>query len=139
LKKKIILQNSFDIPNQAIGFATSLVDYRLAWEVNQQITINLVKLTDKIFHNKKTGDDVELSVYYYKTGESGKLFIIKIKYDGVSIIPGLKNFDYILISDNSEEEMKQLFSELTGINIHGGCFLIQLTQNWKTILRKIIF
>jgi len=139
LKKKITLHSSFDIPDHGIGFSTSLVDYRLAWEVNQKINIHLVKLSDKIFHERKTGKEVELSVYYFKTGESGKLFIIKLKYEGISIIPGLKNFDYVLISDYSEEEIKQLFSELTGMNIHGGCFLIKLNENWKTVLRKIIY
>jgi hypothetical protein len=139
LKKKITLHSSFEIPDYGIGFSTSMVDYRLAWEVNQKININLVKLSDKIFHEKKTGKEVELSVYYFKNGESGKLFIIKLKYEGISIIPGLKQFDYILISESSVEEIKQLFSDLTGMNIQGGCFLIQFNENWKTVLRKIIY
>ncbi len=139
MKKKIILQNSFEIPNYGIGFSTSFVDYRLVWEVSQVININPVKLSDKIFHDKKTREDIALSVYYFKTLDIGKLFIIKLKYDGISIIPGLKNFDFILISDYTEVELKSLLSNLIKLNIQGGSFLLQLKENHKSILKKIIF
>jgi hypothetical protein len=139
LKKKITLTGSFDLPGHCIGISTGMVDHRLAWEINEILKITFVKLPEKIFKNKTTEEDIELTVYYCKETEFGKLFLIKLKYSGLSIIKGLKGFDYLIISDTSDEDMRQLLSRLSMMNIQGGCFLLPIKQNWKTDLRKIVF
>jgi hypothetical protein len=139
LKKKITLQNSIDIPNLGIGISTGFVDYKLAWEINQHLNVNLNKLSDKLYIDKKNNREFNLSVYYFKNSESEKIFLIKLKYDGIILIPGLKNFDYILMAEYTEEQLKIFLSKLTKLNIQGGCFLLQLNETHKSVLRKIIF
>ncbi len=139
MKKKITLTGSFDLPENCIGISTGLVDHRLAWEMNEILKITFVKLPEKIFKSKLSNEDIELSVYYSKETEFGKLFLIKLNYSGLSIIRGLKGFDYLLISDTSEEVLRLLLSKLSFIHIQGACFLLPIKQNWKTDLRKIVF
>jgi hypothetical protein len=139
LKKKITLQNSIAIPDYGIGLSTGIIDYKLVWEINQHLNINLTKLSEKLYYDKKNNQETELSVYYFKTIESEKFFLIKLKYTGISLIPGLKNFDYIIITEYPEEELKIFLSKLTKLNIQGGCFLLQLKEIHKSVLKKIIF
>jgi hypothetical protein len=138
LKKKITLQNTFNIPDFAIGISTALNDYKLVWELNQILQTKLFILDNKIFTDHPNNREFNLSVYYYKTSDSEKIFLIKLKYDGINLIPGLKQFDYLFISEFPLEKTKTLLSNLTTLNIQGGCFFLELNQSRKSILRKII-
>ena len=95
MMKKIVLDldDSFDF--EVIGICTSLVDYRLAWEINQCLGLKL----------SRSGED------YYKTNKKGEVLSSHSLYEDVDED---QNTDYILIKNKNKG--KHFVSELEMID-----------------------
>ena len=66
-KRKIVVEPFDDI--KIIGICTHLEDYKLAWNINKLLNINLVKYSDII-----NEDGLSFSFYLYDGGENCNTF-----------------------------------------------------------------
>ncbi len=105
-KTKLIADVDFDFSLLAI--ASQMKEYKLAWMINQDLGIRLVKQPDEIFHF--LGDEqLCISNYLYQT-EHSKLRLVfnRSKEETASnqfLIPELKQFDYLMLVEGFESSM----------------------------------
>ena len=94
-KDKKIQIASFD-DTTVIGINSSLPDYKLAWSINKQLSIDLVRYDDLEF------EGAEFSFFYYTAGENYNVYnlVSLVRKDRVlySFNPRL---DYLFLIQNS--------------------------------------
>ncbi|WP_310559381.1 IPExxxVDY family protein [Flavobacterium sp.] len=116
-----------EINYQLVAIHTSLEDYRLAYFINQKLTINLSSNKNEIHINIKEGETKFSRFYYYEKEKEiswnliqNKNEVIQNKKDNnqnlfsnlnmevstkVFLLPEFKKVDYFLKIDNTEEVM----------------------------------
>lgn len=120
-KNKLVVNYGYDF--ELLGLISLAKDYKMAWAINQAISIKLVKNQDlKIeFVNDK---NLIISNYIFET-ENSKLRLLKNKAlentdpSFSFLLPELKNFDYfILIEDKAESfSIKELIAKIKDVPI----------------------
>lgn len=99
-----------------IGINTTLIDYKLAWFINNKLSINFVRYKD-IFEN-----GAQYSFYYYDTGENGNTYnLVSLNYRGSYWQTTSPRSDFMLIIRNklktiSLNEMLADIREIDGVN-----------------------
>ena len=102
-KSKLIIDYEFDF--ELLGLISAAKGYKLAWDLNQLLHINLIRQPDLIV-GFKNNIEKNFSYYAYETqlnclklfrnkpleGELGKYFLI----------PEFPHFDFILLAQNEE-------------------------------------
>ena len=116
MKKNIkkISPTSFD-DIKIIGINSSLADFKLAWNINNKLSINFVRYND-IFEN-----GAQYAFYYYDTGETGNTFnLVSLVYKGTYWQQTSPRIDFMLIIRNyiaptKLNEMLKSIREIPGI------------------------
>jgi hypothetical protein len=113
--KKTKLVVEYDFGFELMGITTSLKGYKLAWELNRHLSIQLVKKED-IVVGFKGGVEKAFSHHVYQTplrfvrllrnkpveGDGGKYFLA----------PECPHFDYLLIFQDKEQSIAENLLEI---------------------------
>ena len=103
-KNKLVARFDFDLSLLAV--VSHLKEYKIAWHLNEQLGINLAKQEDEIF--EFLGDvRLFISNYSYQTEHStirllGNRSLEESSSSKQYLIPELKQFDYLILTDGSE-------------------------------------
>ena len=124
--KKNKLIASFDFDFSLLAIASQLKEYKLAWFINQELHVNLVKQEDEVFHFLGN-DKLLISNYLYQTENSSIRLIFNRSREGSSIstqhlIPELKQFDYLFLIEGFEDtwvlgEVRNLIKNFDGVQM----------------------
>ena len=102
MKKNIkkITPASFD-DIRIIGINSSLIDFKLAWSINNKLSFNFVRYDD-IFEN-----GAQYAFYYYDTGETGNTFnLVSLVHKGTYWQQTSPRIDFMLIIRNEFAQTK---------------------------------
>lgn len=123
-KEDIKLASFDDI--KVIGINTSLIDFKLAWHINQALSINLARYDDIQV------EDIEYSFYYYTAGEKSNVYnLVSLTRNNNTWMSLSPRVDYILIirNDITAERLNHIVKSIRGINAIGHAFLMDLNKN----------
>lgn len=105
-KAKLQIEPAFDF--ELLGIVSPIREYRMAWLVNQELDLNLVKVDDlklEFLNDEK----LEIAQYYLSLPHG---FIQLLKNKAINstpqlayLIPELKNLDYFLLVQDETEEL----------------------------------
>lgn len=112
-KSKLIIDYEYNF--ELIGITTAVRGYKLAWELNQRLGVNLVKQPDLVV-GFKNNEEKTFSFYSFETAlnrlkvfknrpndqETGKYFLI----------PEFPHFDFIILAAMEEHKHQQLIDLL---------------------------
>ena len=117
-RKKHILTFVEEINFDLIGICSHHSDYRLVWNINQNIGLKLVKVDSYQFVHKKESYPTEHSMYEFLDEKNKMSFhMIKNKHDGQFLIPEKPSIDYFLfLCDNNAIELDVLIKKLKTTN-----------------------
>jgi len=104
-KSKLIVDHNFDF--ELVGIISNAKGYKLTWEINRALKLNLVKAKDLVL---SFIDNNHLTILNYKyETENNKLLLIKnrgVESDGIPgsfLVPELQRFDYLLWARSVDE------------------------------------
>jgi len=122
-KNKLIADVDFDFSLLAI--ASQMKEYKLAWMINRDLGIHLVKQKDVIFQFLGN-DKLCISNYLYQTEHSR----VRLIYNqstaeatpGQFLIPELKQFDFLMIIEGFEDsfvtrEVREVIRTIDGVQM----------------------
>ena len=116
-KHQLIFENDTDI--EVFGISSAYIDYRLAWELNLKLSIQLEKQSEKLeIEDKKTKEINSFFLYYFYDEENlTKYYLIRNKQENKFIVGEKQFIDYFLcIRDNNSFEDETLLSEMRNMN-----------------------
>lgn len=120
-KTKLVIDYEYDF--DLIGIASSVRGYKLAWDINQRLSVHLTSQPDLIV-GFKNNEERPFSFYAYETalnrlklfknrpvdGDNGKYFLI----------PEFPHFDFIILAameDYSSEQLMDIFKLMPAIQL----------------------
>ena len=131
-KNRKIQIASFD-DTIVVGINSAMVDYKLAWNINNKLSLNLVRYDDLIF------EGAPFSFFYYTAGENYNVYnlVSLVNKDRVlySFTPRL---DYLFLIQNtlSSERQINIMRGLREIeSLHA--FLLEKDKNLRQVLETI--
>jgi hypothetical protein len=96
--KKLTIRVDEEHEADALAISTSLRDYRLCFELNKQLNINLTK--DGAFKVYSPQGLKEAVCYRFQNEEKGgTLYVAANKQDGWSVLPDMKAADFIALAN----------------------------------------
>ena len=106
-KAKLLVEPTFDF--ELLGLVSPIREYRMAWLINQEMDLNLVKAEDlelEFLNSPK----LEISQYFLSLSH-GFIQLLKNKALNSSqqlafLIPELKNLDYFLLVQDETEQVQ---------------------------------
>jgi len=107
-KSKLVIDYEFDF--ELVGLISAAKGYKLAWELNQALGIQLVKQPDLVV-GFKNNEEKSFSFYDYQT-QFNRLKMFKNKpsdADGGKyfLIPEFPHYDFIILADMEEQYTHQ--------------------------------
>lgn len=138
MSKKQTLSFDYDYNYQIIGICCHLKDYRLAYFLNKDLTLKLIKQEDFTF---SFVDTLKSAFTFYKHNlEENELNIYLMQNrssEGGVLIPEYKQADYIFIIENEENFNEETLEYLTKIkNINA--VLTAFNIDYKSLKHKDI-
>ena len=131
-KEKIQIA-SFD-DTTVVGINSTLVDYKLAWNINNKLSLDLVRYDDLEF------EGANYSFFYYSAGENYNVYnlVSLVRKDKV-LYPFNPRIDYLLIIQNSLSPERQIdimrcLREIDGIR---HAFVLEKEKNLRQVLETI--
>jgi hypothetical protein len=115
-KSKLIIDYEYNF--ELIGITTVARGYKLAWELNQRLGINLVKQPDLVV-GFKNNEEKAFSFYAFETAIN-RLKVFKNRPVDVEtgkyfLIPEFPHFDFIILAAMEEHKHQQLIDLLKTI------------------------
>ena len=105
-KAKLQIEPTFDF--ELLGIVSPIREYRMAWLVNQELELNLVK-ADDLELEFLNSEKLEIAQYFLSLPHG---FIQLLKNKAINstqqlayLIPELKNLDYFLLVQDETEEL----------------------------------
>lgn len=126
-KLKLTVEPFDDI--QIIGINTTLINYQLAWHINNSLNINLIKFPD-ITHN----DNDFFSFYYYDAGENANAYnLVALSNGNSKWVNFSPQTDFLLLIRNyiSSEKLNYILQKIKNIQGVSYSYLINLNDNNK--------
>lgn len=117
-KKKYTLELDADVDFDLIGICSHHSDYRLAWGINQSLSLHLAKCDEDYCVTDKKGEVVSQHSMYEYTDDSDRLiyYMIKNKSQGKFLVPEKPTIDFFLfLCDNWAVEVADLVVELKAV------------------------
>lgn len=107
-KSKLIIDYEFDF--ELLGLISSAKGYKLAWEINQALNIQLVKQPDLVV-GFRNNEERSFSFYSYQT-QLNRLKMFKNKPSDPDagkyfLIPEFPHYDFIILADMEEQYTHQ--------------------------------
>jgi hypothetical protein len=122
-KKKLIADVDFDFSLLAV--ASQMKEYKLAWMINRDLGIRLVKQVDAIFQFLGN-DKLCISHYLYQTEHSRVRLIHNQSRTeaatGQFLVPELRQFDFLMIIEGFEDslvtqEVREVIRAINGVQM----------------------
>ena len=116
--KKYTLTIDYEIDFDLIGICSQHNDYRLAWNINEKIGLNLAKCDEDYVLTNKKGEAVSNHSMYSFEDEENRLtyYLIKNKHQGKFLIPEKPSIDYFFfLHDNIAIELDELMNDLKSV------------------------
>ena len=112
-KSKLIIEYNFDF--ELLGILSSARGYKLAWEINQVLKIQLVKQPDLVV-GFKNNEEKKFSFYAYET-QLNRLKLFKNKPSDQEsgkyfLIPEFPHYDFIILAAMEEQYAHQHLIQL---------------------------
>ena len=106
-KAKLLVEPTFDF--ELLGIVSPIRDYRMAWLVNKELELNLVKVDD-LELEFLSAEKLEISQYFLSLPH-GFIQLLKNKALNSSeqlayLIPELKNLDYFLLAQDETDQLE---------------------------------
>lgn len=116
-KHQLIFEYDTDI--EVFGISSAYIDYRLAWELNSKLSIQLEKQSERLLiEDKKTKQTNSFFLYYFFDEENlTKYYLIRNKQENKLLVGDKQFVDYFLcIRDNNSFDGETLLSEMRNMN-----------------------
>lgn len=123
-KKNNIRLASFD-DTKVVGINSGLVDYKLAWNINRKLSIDLARQDDLMF------DDAVYSFFYYNAGENSSVFnLVSTRFYDKFLLDYSPRLDYLLIirNETSRERLEAVIQSLREIEGMGHAFFLDINK-----------
>lgn len=117
--KKMVLDLEEEFDYQVIGICSSLVDYRLAWEVNQLLMIQLKRTSEDYIKRNKKGEKLSTHSLYedFNEEENYQYLIVKNKNKGKFLVAELELIDYFLLIQDNNIDIEEVSKKLRKIQM----------------------
>jgi hypothetical protein len=120
-KSKLVIEYEYNF--DLIGITTAARGYKLAWELNQRLSVNLVKQPDLLV-GFKNEEEKAFSYYAFET-PLNRLKLFKNKPADLDVgkyylIPEFPHFDFIILAamdDYSHQELIDLLRSIPSIQL----------------------
>lgn len=116
-KLQLIFENDTDF--EVFGISSAYIDYRLAWELNSKLSIQLEKKNEKLLiEDRKTKQTNSFFLYYFFDEENlTKYYLIRNKQENKLLVSDKQFVDYFLcIRNNNSFSEEKLLSEMRNMN-----------------------
>lgn len=123
-KKNNIRLASFD-DTKVVGINSGLVDYKLAWNINRKLSIDLARQDDLMF------DDAVYSFFYYNAGENSSVFnLVSTRFYDKFLLDYSPRLDYLLIirNETSRDRLEAVIQSLREIEGMGHAFFLDINK-----------
>ncbi|MFI5219875.1 MAG: IPExxxVDY family protein [Bacteroidia bacterium] len=129
-KKLLKIDFSFEYDFLLFAIVCSQKDYRLCFELNQRLKINLKREEDVSLIIDSHQNRSNFSNYYYRSKLSEHYRVINNKGQAGSFIPESKNIDYFLQVKNmqSRDSSGNILQHLKKIEIISGVYEIEASK-----------
>lgn len=124
---------SFD-DTTVIGINTALVDYKLAWNINNKLVLDLVRYDDLVF------EGMPFSFFYYTAGENYNVYnLVSLVCKDKVLYPFNPRLDYLFLVQNTLSAERQInimrgLREIEGV-VHA--FVLEKDKNLRQVLETI--
>ena len=114
-----------------IGISSHENDYRLSWNMNEELGLAFVRNNDNI----KTSDEMEFACFLNQNDDQ-RLMLISNRCDNGFLIKKHKNLDFFLTFDEelSDEETNEWLKKLRKTSLIAAAFTIQPDKNIMQLL-----
>ena len=132
-KEKKIKIASFD-DTVVVGINSALVDYKLAWNINNKLSLDLIRYDDLIF------EGAPFSFFYYTAGENYNVYnLVSLVNKDRVLYPFSPRLDYLLLIQNtlSAERQTNIMRSLREIDGIGHAFVLEKDKNLRQVLETI--
>ena len=124
---------SFD-DTTVVGINSTLVDYKLAWGINDKLSLDLARYDDLVF------EGAPFSSFYYTAGENYNVYnLVSLVSKDRVLYPFSPRLDYLFLIQNTLSAEKQInimrgLREVEGI-VHA--FVLEKDKNLRQVLETI--
>ena len=124
---------SFD-DTTVVGINSTLVDYKLAWGINNKLSLDLARYDDLIF------EGAPFSFFYYTAGENYNVYnLVSLVCKDKVLFPFKPRLDYLFLIQNTLSPERQInimrsLREVEGI-VHA--FVLEKDKNLRQVLETI--
>ena len=124
---------SFD-DTTVIGINSTLIDYKLAWSINNKLSLDLARYDDLIF------EGAPFAFFYYTAGENYNVYnLVSLVYKERVLFPFKPRLDYLFLIQNSLSAERQIhimrsLREIEGV-VHA--FVLEKDRNLSQVLETI--
>lgn len=121
-KKNNIRLASFD-DTKVVGINSGLVDYKLAWNINRKLSIDLARQDDLML------EDAIYSFFYYTAGENSSVFnLVSTRFYDKVLLDYSPRIDYLLIirNETSKERLDAILQGLREVEGMGHAFYLDI-------------
>ena len=131
-KNRKIQIASFD-DTIVVGINSALVDYKLAWNINNKLSLDLVRYDDLIF------EGAPFSFFYYTAGENYNVYnLVSLVNKDRVLYPFTPRLDYLFLIQNTLSSERQIgimrgLREIEGLH----AFLLEKDKNLRQVLETI--
>lgn len=124
---------SFD-DTTVVGINTTLVDYKLAWGINNGLALDLARYDDLVF------EGAPFSFFYYTAGENYNVYnLVSLVSKEKVLFPFKPRLDYLFLIQNTLTAERQInimrgLREIEGV-VHA--FVLEKDRNLRQVLETI--
>ena len=132
-KNRKIQIASFD-DTTVVGINSALVDYKLAWSINNKLSLDLVRYDDLEFEGGN------YAFFYYTAGENYNVYnLVSLVFKDRVLYPFNPRLDYLFLIQNSltAERQINIMRSLREIDGIGHAFLLEKNKNLRQVLETI--
>lgn len=126
---KLVLEFEAEYDFHLIGICSHVKDYRISWEVNKLLNLELAKDEDHTLYLQK--EELSFPCYSCKREEELKeYYLIGNRSKGVYLIPEESEVDYFLVLKGffSDEEIKKLAQKIGELKTVLTSFAIEVEE-----------
>ena len=129
-RKVIKLQLDHDFDFVLLGLVSTAKDYRICFQLNKLLELDLCKQKDIELKTNKTGNTDHFSFYEFVNGDQVEYYFICNKGKTTSLIPEYKQLDYFLIVKNQlfDSTESELIKKLNSTSLILGVYSINASK-----------
>ncbi len=124
---------SFD-DTTVVGINSALVDYKLAWNINAKLSLDLARYDDLVF------EGAPFSFFYYTAGDNYNIYnLVSLVYKDKVLYPFNPRLDYLFLIQNtlSAERQINIMRNLREIEGIGHAFILEKDKILRQVLETI--